>query len=84
MNEWKQSYPKIITDVRGLGLLLAIEFRTEETATLITNECLARGLFVRQTQGNMIRIFPALNIKQKEMEEGLDLFREAIESLPPK
>jgi acetylornithine/N-succinyldiaminopimelate aminotransferase len=80
INEWKQSYPEMITDVRGLGLLLAIEFSTEETATLITNECLARGLFVRQTQGNMIRIFPALNIKKKEMEEGLDLFREAIES----
>ncbi|MGA3084387.1 MAG: aspartate aminotransferase family protein [Thermodesulfobacteriota bacterium] len=81
MNEWKQNFPKKITDVRGLGLLLAVEFCNEETATLITNECLARGLFVRQTQGNMIRIFPALNIKRREMEEGLDIFGKAIESL---
>jgi 4-aminobutyrate aminotransferase-like enzyme len=28
----------------------------------------------------MIRIFPALNIKPKELEEGLEIFREAIES----
>jgi len=84
MNEWKQNFPKIIADVRGLGLLLAVEFCNEETATLITNECLRRCLFVRQTQGNMIRIFPALNIKRREMEEGLDIFRKAIESLSEK
>lgn len=80
MQEWKQNFSEIITKVRGLGLLLAVEFCNEETAAQISNECLIRGLFVRQTQGNMIRIFPALNIKKKEMEEGLNLFREAIKS----
>ncbi len=75
MNGWKLSFPEMITDVRGLGLLLAVEFRTEEMAAQITGTCLAKGLFVRQTQGNMIRIFPALNIKKKEMEEGLDIFK---------
>jgi acetylornithine/N-succinyldiaminopimelate aminotransferase len=78
---WKQNFPKIITDVRGLGLLLAVEFPDEATATQITDECLTRGLFVRQTQGNMIRIFPALNIKREELEEGLAIFRKALESL---
>jgi acetylornithine/N-succinyldiaminopimelate aminotransferase len=81
MNDWKQAFPEVITDVRGLGLLLAVEFINEETATLITNECLARGLLVRQTQVNMIRIFPALNIKPKEIEEGLAIFRKAIASI---
>jgi acetylornithine/N-succinyldiaminopimelate aminotransferase len=80
MNGWKRSFPKIITDVRGLGLLLAVEFQTEAMATQVSGTSLAKGLFVRQTQGNMIRIFPALNIKKKEMEEGLMIFRESIES----
>ena len=80
MAEWRQAFPEIITDVRGLGLLLAVEFCNEETAAQITNDCLVRGLFVRQTQGNMIRIFPALNIKRREMEEGLEIFREAIKN----
>lgn len=80
MKGWKLSFPEMIADVRGLGLLLAVEFRTEEMAAQITAACLAKGLFVRQTQGNMIRIFPALNIRKKEMEEGLMLFWESIES----
>jgi acetylornithine/N-succinyldiaminopimelate aminotransferase len=80
MHEWRQAYPEIITDVRGKGLLLAVEFHNEEAATRVTDGCLARGLFVRQTSGNVIRIFPALNIKPEEMEEGLTIFREAIGS----
>jgi acetylornithine/N-succinyldiaminopimelate aminotransferase len=80
MAEWKQAFPEVVTDVRGLGLLLAVEFRDETTAMKLTDTCLTKGLFVRQTQGNMIRIFPALNIKQEELEEGLAILRESIQS----
>jgi acetylornithine/N-succinyldiaminopimelate aminotransferase len=59
---------------------LAIEFRDEKAAGLVTDECLAHRLFVRQTQGNMIRIFPALNISAGEMEEGLAIIEAAIET----
>jgi acetylornithine/succinyldiaminopimelate/putrescine aminotransferase len=42
---------------------------------------LTQGLFIRQTQDTMIRIFPALNIKEWEMEEGLSIIQKAIENL---
>ncbi len=80
MTEWRQAFPEVVTDVRGLGLLLAVELRDEPTATKISEACLTKGLFVRQTQGNMIRIFPALNIKQEELEEGLAIMKGAIGS----
>ncbi len=78
MTEWKQTWPAVITDVRGRGLLLAVEFSSETAASRINDECLAQGLFVRQTLGNIIRIFPALNIKKEEMEEGLSIMEKAI------
>jgi len=78
LRQWMETYPERIADVRGKGLLMAIEFRDERTATDVAAECLGRRLFVRQTQGRMIRIFPALNIKHEEMEEGLLLLEEAI------
>ena len=61
-------------------MLMAIEFRDEKTASDVADKCLSKGLFVRQTQGNMIRIFPALNITQEEMDEGFMLLEEAIDS----
>lgn len=81
LSDWKGACPERIMDVRGQGLLLAIEFCDEETATRVSEACLAQGLFIRQTQGTMIRIFPALNIKDREFEEGLSIIQKAIEAL---
>jgi acetylornithine/N-succinyldiaminopimelate aminotransferase len=80
MRSWMSTYPEMIKDVRGKGLLLAIEFRNEKTAGCVTDKCLDKRLFVRQTQGTMIRIFPALNIEREEMEQGLEILGEAIAS----
>jgi acetylornithine/N-succinyldiaminopimelate aminotransferase len=79
MDQWKIAHPDTITDVRGVGLLILIEFKDESTATRISEACLDRKLFVRQTQGTGIRILPALNIKKEELLEGLTIFKEAIE-----
>jgi acetylornithine/N-succinyldiaminopimelate aminotransferase len=79
MHQLMRSYPEKIIDVRGRGMLLAIEFCDVQTAGNAVGECLNRRLFVTQTQGNIIRIFPALNIKREEMDEGLMLFEEAID-----
>lgn len=76
--QWMETYPGRIVDVRGRGLLLVIEFDGEKTAAAVASECLNRRLFVRQTQGRMIRIFPALNISHEELEEGLLIIEEAI------
>lgn len=78
LGKWHSKHPEIIKAVRGKGLLMAIEFRDEKTAGFVADKCLEKRLFVRQTQGNMIRIFPALNIKKEEMEEGLQILEEAI------
>ena len=69
-----------MADVRGKGLLLLAEFCDEETAARIAAECLSRRVFVRQTQGNGIRVFPALNIERGPLMDGLAVIREAIET----
>lgn len=78
MGRWKEAYPGLVTDVRGKGLLLLVEFRDEATAAKVTDECLSRRVFVRQTQGNGIRVFPALNIEREQLVDGLGTLRQAI------
>ena len=78
---WKADLPEIITDVRGKGLLLAIEFKDDATAKKVSDICFDKKLFVRQTHGNAIRIFPALNITEGEMAEGLEILKSAVESV---
>jgi len=81
LNQWKNKYKEIITNVRGVGLLLLIEFNDKDIAKKINDECLKKRLFLTQTQGVGIRIFPALNIKKEEMEEGLAIIKESIETV---
>jgi acetylornithine/N-succinyldiaminopimelate aminotransferase len=81
MGQWKKRYPDAVKDIRGKGLLLLIEFTDADTAKKVSDECLNRRLFVRQTQGNGIRVFPALNIKEDELEEGLAIMQAAIEAV---
>jgi len=81
MGQWKEQYPASIRDIRGKGLLLLIEFADSDLAQKVSDECLARKLFVRQTQGNGIRVFPALNIQETELKEGLKIMQAAIEAV---
>lgn len=78
MNRWAADLPGVVTGARGRGLLLLVQFRDEATAARVAAECLAHKVFVRQTQGNAIRVFPALNIAEAELMEGLETLRRAI------
>ncbi len=80
MSRWKTAHPDVVTDVRGMGLLLLIALRDSATAARVTDECLSRNVFVRQTQGNGIRLFPALTIEADQLMEGLTVLRQAIET----
>lgn len=81
MKLWQTTYGNAVADVRGKGLLIMIEFGSEDIATKVKNECQEKGLLVTQTQGIGIRIFPALNIKKDELEEGLQIIEDAIGSV---
>ena len=81
LNLFKQEFSEIITDVRGKGLLLAIEFKNDEIAKKMFDLGFEKGLLLNITQGKVIRIFPALNITRDEMEEGLVIIKEIMSLL---
>ncbi len=80
LHGWLAAYPGLVLSVRGKGLLFAVELRDEASASFVTEGCLRQGLFVLQTQGRMIRIFPPLNIAANEVDEGLDILEHVVKS----
>ncbi len=78
LNELKNEYPEIIKDIRGKGLLIAVELVNDNIASSLNSKCLNNGLILNITHGNIVRIFPALNISKEEMEEGLKIFKDAL------
>ena len=74
----KAKHPELVSEIRGKGLLLLIDFHQEAIATKVKDNCLANGLIVTQTHQTGIRIFPALNIEKQVLEEGLEVLEQAI------
>ncbi len=72
----------IIKDVRGLGLMVGAELTIEGTE--IFKEALSRGLIINCTQGNVLRIMPALNVTKKQIDRAMFILDKAIESVGKK
>lgn len=79
---WKSEFPDIIEDIRGKGLLLALEVKNNELAQRILQRSLKKGLILNVTQEKVIRIFPPLNIREDILNEGMDILYSIIEEIP--
>ena len=72
----KQKY-QFITDVRGRGLLLAMEFGGD-IAQSVVMACLDGGLLVNRLKPNALRFMPPLIIGDKEVDEALGILDRAL------
>ncbi len=78
-----------IGDIRGLGLMLAIEFvknkRSKEPdkkiRDMIIMKCFNKGLLLLGAGESTIRLIPNLNISKDNLEKGLNIIEESIEEL---
>jgi predicted acetylornithine/succinylornithine family transaminase len=76
LEKMKQKFP-FITDVRGRGLLVAMEFSSDIAQSLVM-ACLERGLLVNKLKPNALRFIPPLIIGNKEVDEALDILGSAL------
>ena len=70
----------LVADVRGRGLLAAMEFRRDIAASVAT-ACLERGLLVNQLKSNALRFMPPLIVSGEEVSEALDILGKALLSV---
>ncbi len=68
-----------ITEIRGLGLMLAIELNIDGQP--IFDECFNNGLIINCTQGNILRIMPALNVTKKQIDKAFFIFKKSFEKV---
>ena len=79
LEELKNKY-RFVTDVRGRGLLLAIEFNSDIGQDLL-NACLERGLLVNRLKPNALRFMPSLIIGNEEVDQAIDILDRALGSV---
>ena len=69
---------KFVKDVRGLGLILAIEFFSSDTARKFSQLCFREGLLIILTEKFNIRILPPLNVKIREISKSIKIFNSVL------
>ena len=66
-----------ITEVRGRGLLIALEFN-QEIAERLVLACVDRGLLVNKVKPNALRFMPPLIITEKEVDKAIGILGDAL------
>ncbi len=75
LQELKKDFA-MITDVRGLGLMIGIEL--DRPGKDIIDYCFEHGVIINCTQGNILRFMPALNVTKKQADKALYTLRRAL------
>jgi 4-aminobutyrate aminotransferase len=78
----------VIGDVRGKGLMIAVEWvkdpqskeRAPELRNRVIQECYLRGLLVLGCGQNNLRFSPALTVARSEVDEALQILESALEA----
>ncbi|SVB06082.1 uncharacterized protein METZ01_LOCUS158936 [marine metagenome] len=90
LDKLKEKYPKYSGDVRGKGLMQAVEFVIDEPAgdrtpnpevvDKLMEETKKRGLLIGRggLVGNIVRISPPLNINRNDVEKALEILDDSL------
>lgn len=69
----------IVKDVRGRGLMVGTQIDSSIKPFDIEVRCLEKGLCTTTAGSDVIRFLPPLNISDKEIEEGLAIYKSVLE-----
>ena len=73
LNKLKKEFPKVIKEVRGVGLLIGLQLHNDQTNFI--QKLMDNKLLTIRAAENVIRILPPLNVKKQEIDIALKIIR---------
>ncbi len=73
---YKAELPGLIRDIRIKGVMIGLELSVD--ASGVVADCLEQGLLINATHGTVIRLLPALNIADEQVDEGCAMLLDAL------
>jgi acetylornithine/succinyldiaminopimelate/putrescine aminotransferase len=65
-----------VRELRQAGLMIGVELDFDGAA--VVQRCLDRGLLTNCTQGNVLRLLPAMNMSVEQVDQGIEIFCDAV------
>ena len=79
LNKIKNEYPNIIKEIRGRGLLIGIQLKTDQTKFI--KKLMDNKLLTIRAAENVVRILPPLNVKKNEINQSLKIIKKVCSEL---
>jgi acetylornithine/N-succinyldiaminopimelate aminotransferase len=73
LHKLKKDFPKIIKEVRGVGLLIGLQLHNDQTKFI--QELMDNKLLTLRAAENVIRILPPLNVKKQEIDIAIKIIK---------
>ena len=70
MNKIKDKHPKIIGEIRGIGLIKGLKMLVDNVEFM--KKLMEHKMLTVKAAENVIRLFPPLIVKNEELDEALD------------
>jgi 4-aminobutyrate aminotransferase / (S)-3-amino-2-methylpropionate transaminase / 5-aminovalerate transaminase len=90
MESWRERFPAQVGDVRGLGMMLAVELVRDpatkepdaDAATAVVEEAARNGLLLLKSgiYSNCIRVLAPLTLSDAELDEALGVWEQALDA----
>ena len=73
LNKIKKEYPKVITQVRGVGLLIGLQLSHDQSKFI--KKLMDNKLLTIRAGENVIRILPPLTVKKQEIDLAIKIIK---------
>ena len=73
LNKLKKEFPKVIKEVRGVGLLIGLQLHNDQTKFI--QKLMDNQLLTIRAAENVIRILPPLNVKKQEIDIAIKIIK---------
>lgn len=82
LSELRQSYPQLIEEIRGKGMMVGIPIKAEpDEVSRLQQTLLTEGILVDVTQKTIVRLLPPLTLTEGDVDQFADAFSRAMEQI---
>ncbi len=78
LNKIKNDFPKLIKEIRGVGLLIGLQLFSDQTKFI--KKLIENGLLTIRAGENVIRILPPLTVKKNEISMAIKIIRKVCKN----
>ena len=79
LSKVKEKYPKIISEVRGVGLMLGVRLLVDNGEFM--KKLMDNKMLTVKAEENVIRLFPPLIVNHNELDEGIKKIKKVCEEM---